>query len=67
LRFTAGKSVDDYLADDMLRAAVERRFEIIGEALSRLAKASPELAERIPHFARAKSVPQSPYSWLRCG
>jgi uncharacterized protein with HEPN domain len=53
LRFIAGKSADDYLADEMLRAAVERRFEIIGEALSRLAKASPELAVRIPDLDRA--------------
>ena len=34
IRFTAGRSYDDYLDDDMLRAAVERQFEIIGEALS---------------------------------
>jgi uncharacterized protein with HEPN domain len=53
LRFTAGKSADDYLADEMLRAAVERRFEIIGEALGRLAMASPELAVRIPDLNRA--------------
>lgn len=39
LRFIAGRSLDDYLADDMLSAAVERHFEIIGEALNRLAKA----------------------------
>jgi uncharacterized protein with HEPN domain len=56
LRFTAGKSADDYLADDMLRAAVERRFEIIGEALGRLAKASPELARRIPDLNRAVAL-----------
>jgi uncharacterized protein with HEPN domain len=30
-RFTAGRSLNDYLADEMLRAAVERQFEIIGE------------------------------------
>ncbi|MDE8347644.1 MAG: DUF86 domain-containing protein [Acidocella sp.] len=53
LRFTANKSEEAYLADDMLRAAVERHFEIIGEALNRLAKTAPEIASRIPDLARA--------------
>jgi uncharacterized protein with HEPN domain len=34
---------------------VERKFEIIGEALSQLAKTDPLLAERIPDFRRAIS------------
>jgi uncharacterized protein with HEPN domain len=33
--FTAGKSVDDYLADSMRRHAVERCLEIISEARTR--------------------------------
>jgi uncharacterized protein with HEPN domain len=37
-QFTAGKTFQDYLEDPMLRAAVERKFEIIGEALSQFAK-----------------------------
>src|SRR5688500_11576 len=52
-RFTAGLSVDDYLANEMLRAAVERHFEIIGEALGRLARTSPDLAARIPNLQGA--------------
>jgi uncharacterized protein with HEPN domain len=53
LRFISGRTEADYLADPMLRAAVERHFEIIGEALNRLAKAAPEIAARIPDLSRA--------------
>jgi hypothetical protein len=42
--FTTGKSVDDYRADKQLRRAVERSFEIIGEALSQLRKIEPQSA-----------------------
>lgn len=52
LRFTADRSFDDYLADDMLRAAVERQFEIIGEALANLRRIDPDLATQIPDLAR---------------
>lgn len=49
-QFTAGRTFDDYLADPMLRAAVERVFEIIGEALSQLARRSPSVAARITDY-----------------
>ena len=50
--FTAGRSFDDYRADAMLRAAVERQFEIIGEAMARLAKADETVAARISGYRR---------------
>ena len=46
-QFTTGKSFTDYDSDAMLRAAVEREFEIIGEALGQLAKLDAELAAGI--------------------
>ena len=51
-RFTQGKTFQQYLADEMLRSAVERQFEIVGEALSRLAKDDAGVAAAIPDHAR---------------
>jgi len=51
-RFTYGRTFDDYLNDEMLRAAVERQFEIIGEALNQLSKRDPNSVKRIPDLAR---------------
>ena len=50
--FCAGKTFADHERDAMLRAAVERQFEIIGEALSGLAKLDPVLAARISEYRR---------------
>jgi uncharacterized protein with HEPN domain len=48
LEFTAGKTYEDYGSERMLRSAVERQFEIIGEALNQLCKINPQWANRIP-------------------
>jgi uncharacterized protein with HEPN domain len=52
LGFVRGRTLDDYRADLMLRSAVERQFEIIGEALSQLGKLSPQLVQQIPDIRR---------------
>jgi len=46
--FTAGMDAAAYVANEMAQAAVERKFEIIGEALNQLAKLDDALAARIP-------------------
>jgi uncharacterized protein with HEPN domain len=51
-RFSAGRTRQDYESDDYFRAAVERQFEIIGEALNRLLKIDPDTAARISEHRR---------------
>lgn len=51
-RFTGGKTLAHYMEDPMLRAAVERKFEIIGEALVRLSKRDAAVAPRISEHQR---------------
>jgi uncharacterized protein with HEPN domain len=52
VRFTAGKSFDQYASDELVRAAVERQFEIIGEALSRLLREAEDVAHEISGMRR---------------
>ena len=46
-RITADLDLESYRADDVRRWAVERQFEIMGEALSRLTRTNPDLAAGI--------------------
>jgi uncharacterized protein with HEPN domain len=50
--FVEGKEFQNYLTDDLLRSAVERKFEIIGEALNQLSRVDPVLASQIPDLPR---------------
>ena len=51
-QFTTGKTFSEYGSDAMLRAAVEREFEIIGEAVAQLAKVDESMAARISGYQR---------------
>jgi uncharacterized protein with HEPN domain len=53
--FVEGKSFADYEGDPMLRSAVERQFEIIGEALRQLGSKDPAVVEAIPDHRRIVS------------
>src|SRR5437870_12223119 len=52
LRTCEGHTRASFTQNELLKGAVERKFEIIGEALSRIGKVDPDTAERIPEFRR---------------
>jgi uncharacterized protein with HEPN domain len=51
-RFTLGKEFTDYEADEFLRSAVERQFEVIGEALNQIARIDAQFASQIAELPR---------------
>ncbi len=50
--FTSNLGFDSYSADRMVKAAVERKFEILGEAMNRIHKNSPATAESIRNYKK---------------
>jgi len=50
--FVQGRTWPEYEADLLLRSAVERQFEILGEALNKLRQLDPTTAEGVPNLAR---------------
>lgn len=54
-QFIGYKSLQDYVHDDFLRSAVERQFEILGEALNRIKKLDETALESIEGYRGAIS------------
>lgn len=52
VEITEGKTLGDYSGHRLLRQAVERNFEIIGEAVGRLLRNDPETAGRLSEHER---------------
>ncbi|MEE8432745.1 MAG: HepT-like ribonuclease domain-containing protein [Candidatus Desulfatibia sp.] len=50
--FSCGKTRPDYKNDALLRSGIERQFEIIGEALSRLSKMDPDILSKITGYRK---------------
>lgn len=46
--FVAGKTLEDYLKDAVLQAAVERKIEIIGEAARKVSKVFRDANPQVP-------------------
>jgi uncharacterized protein with HEPN domain len=51
-QFAAGKTLAEYRDDVLLRWAVERQFEIVGESLGQLARSDAEMAAEVPELLR---------------
>ena len=62
VQFSGGKTLEDFRRDALLRSAIERQFEIVGEALNRAIKLDPDVAKQVSdaHVATAGHV--EPYS-----
>ncbi|WP_367619121.1 DUF86 domain-containing protein [Brachybacterium sp.] len=64
-QFVSGRTFVEYTDDSMLRSAVERQFEIVGEALNRLRRVDPETAAQIPDLARIIAFRNSSFTATR--
>lgn len=51
-RHMDGVGLDVYVANDLLRLAIERQFEVVGEAARRIALTDPAIAGQISELPR---------------
>jgi len=51
-RFVRGLDFEAYRANELVRSGVERRFEIVGEALAQLRQRDAAVARRVPDVDR---------------
>ncbi len=51
--YTSGMDLAAYKADRLVRDGVERRLQIVGEALNRLSRYAPEIAAQVPNLSKA--------------
>jgi uncharacterized protein with HEPN domain len=49
-KFVVGLDAGEYAKSELVHSAVERKFEVIGEALNQLSKADAAMAGRVPHL-----------------
>ncbi len=48
----AGLTLEHFSGDEVLRAAIERKLEVVGEALSRAERAGADLAGAVPQLRK---------------
>lgn len=51
-QFLQNKTLEEYQSDKMLKAAVERKLEIIGEAVGKASKIDPAVRENLPEAGK---------------
>jgi uncharacterized protein with HEPN domain len=54
-QYVSGRTESDYCSDDLLRSAVERQFQIIGDALSHIDRFDAGFSQRITNCRRIVS------------
>lgn len=52
MEFVREQTAETYGSDLMLKSAVERQLQIVGEALHQLRRVDPETAEAVPHLSQ---------------